>query len=141
MEEKTDVRERPQYALCPYLVYEDERAAIEWLDKAFGFRVRELHQDADGRIVHCELELGRAVVGVGGPTPAASSPRALAGHYTSSLYVLVDDVDAHYERARSAGAEILRPLEDRDFGERTYGCLDLEGHPWFFGAPIERSTK
>lgn len=131
---------KPAYVLCPYLVYDDERGAIQWLQEAFGFRTRELYEGNDGTILHCVLELGDAVVGIGGPSAEARSPRALEGLYTSSLYVRVEDVDGHHARAKAAGAEILRPLADQEYGERTYGCLDLEGHPWFFGAPVGRQA-
>jgi uncharacterized glyoxalase superfamily protein PhnB len=55
------------------------------------------------------------------------------GAATQALYVCVEDVDKHYERTRAAGAEILSPPADTDFGSRDYHVRDLEGHPWAFG--------
>jgi uncharacterized glyoxalase superfamily protein PhnB len=50
-----------------------------------------------------------------------------------SLYVAIDDVDSHCERARSGGAEIIREPHDTDYGSREYGAKDIEGHHWSFG--------
>jgi uncharacterized glyoxalase superfamily protein PhnB len=52
------------------------------------------------------------------------------------LYVYVDDVDHHYERARQAGAQIVLPLEDRPWGDRTYQATDPEGHQWVFAQHV-----
>jgi uncharacterized glyoxalase superfamily protein PhnB len=59
-------------------------------------------------------------------------PKA-AGGSTASLYVIVDDVDAHCARARAAGAEILIEPADQSYGGRDYSCRDLDGHLWSFG--------
>ena len=50
-----------------------------------------------------------------------------------SIYVWVEDLEAHYARARAAGAEIVRPLADTSYGTREYGARDLDGHLWYFG--------
>ena len=93
----------PRYpALCPYLYYEDTPAAMDWLARAFGFRERLRSTDADGSVRHAEMELGDAVIMMGSP-PGHKSAVHL-GQVTSSLYVRVGDVDAHYRRAVSAGA-------------------------------------
>jgi uncharacterized glyoxalase superfamily protein PhnB len=52
------------------------------------------------------------------------------------VHVLVDDVDAHYERAKTAGARIIDELDDLPFGQRRYGCVDPQGHEWYFAQPI-----
>jgi uncharacterized glyoxalase superfamily protein PhnB len=114
-------------------MYADIPGAIAWLEKAFGFVTKVRIEDGEGTVVHCELEYGSGAVSLGGPTDAARPPSRLGGAYTSSLYVFVDDVDAHYERAKAAGARIVRELADQEYGDRTYGCEDLEGHLWYFG--------
>jgi uncharacterized glyoxalase superfamily protein PhnB len=119
--------------ISSYLAYEDPRAAIRWLQKAFGFKLRVLVEDGAGGIAHCELEYGSGVIGIGAGSPLGKSPRALGGAYTQSLYVFVDDIDAHFTQAKAAGARITRELENKHYGDRTYGCEDLEGHPWYFG--------
>ena len=125
--------------ITPYLAYENDRAAIAWLQKAFGFRVKHLVEQG-GKIVHCELEYGAGSVGIGNPDARARSPRSAGGAYSSSLYMFVDDVDAHFARAKAAGAVILRELRTMEYGDRTYGCEDLEGHPWFFGQRVDEKA-
>jgi uncharacterized glyoxalase superfamily protein PhnB len=61
------------------------------------------------------------------------SPRAVGGVGTQSPYIIVADADAHYERAVTAGAEVVRAIKDEDYGGRGYSCRDPEGHLWNFG--------
>jgi uncharacterized glyoxalase superfamily protein PhnB len=121
------------------IFYDDPRTAIEWLGKAFGFVPRIVVDGPDGSIMHSELVCGDAMIQVAtaGGMPGSASPRAVKGAYTQSLYVFVPDIDAHFETARAAGAEIVRELETQHYGDRTYGCLDCEGHPWYFGQRVD----
>ena len=127
--------------------YDDAETAIDWLCNAFGFMVRIKVAGPDGSIVHSELEYGDGLVMVGqtgkddegkGVWQASQiSPAAIDQRNTQSLCVHVDDVDAHCERARTAGARIYREPETTDYGEnfwtdRTYGARDPEGHMWWF---------
>jgi uncharacterized glyoxalase superfamily protein PhnB len=121
--------------VTPYLLYEDGAAALDWLVRAFGFReVRRTTGGAGG--MHAELDLGDGtLVYLGQPTnPEFRNPRECGR--TSSVYVMVEDVDTHYERAHAAGAEIIEELIDLPFGHRRYGCRDPQGHEWFFAMPI-----
>ena len=128
----------------PMLSYEDVGAAIDWLCAAFGFdESGQRFTDAEGRVTHAELSLDAATVFVGWPGPEYQSP----GHHAQEceqaarwldgpmvvdgVYVEVDDVDAHCERARAAGAAIIRGPEDIPIG-RLYSAADLEGHRWMF---------
>ncbi|HVV84211.1 MAG TPA: VOC family protein [Kofleriaceae bacterium] len=123
--------------------YQDANAAIEWLCKAFGFEVR-LKVDGDGGVVeHSELTYGDALVMVGDQRRQTEkgrgmiSPRSIDGRVTASLMLYVDDVAAHCERARAAGAVITDEPSVHDYGEeywadRSYGCKDLDGHHWWF---------
>jgi uncharacterized glyoxalase superfamily protein PhnB len=126
--------------ITPYLAYENERAAIAWLQHAFGFRLKHLIEDEKGAIVHCELDYGAGSIGIGNPDKRARSPQSAGGAYSSSFYVFVDDVDAHFARAKAAGAKVIRELRTMEYGDRTYGCEDLEGHPWFFGTRVDEKA-
>jgi uncharacterized glyoxalase superfamily protein PhnB len=120
--------------LCPYLFYEDLPTALDWLGKAFGFTERMRDVRPDGSLGHCEMEFGEAVIMLGSP-PNHKNP-AHAGNVTVGLYLHVDDVDAHYARAKGAGADIQGAPEDQPYGVRSYGVLDPEGHQWWFSQPI-----
>lgn len=127
------------------LFYDDAAAAIDWLCHAFGFEVRLKVEGEGGRIEHSELTLGEGLIMVGQtggkstrevPLPAAS-PKSVGGNNTQSLSVYVDDVDAHCETARAAGAIIRDEPKDEDYGEdywcdRGYCAIDPEGHLWWF---------
>lgn len=131
--------------LSTALYCENARAAIAWLERAFGFE-RVIVVDApDGSVLHSELRYGEALVMVaegGAQTQARfgvppSSPRRVGGANTQSLFLYVDDVDAHHDRAKAAGAVIQMPLTDNDYGpaywkDRSYGCTDPDGHLWWF---------
>ena len=127
------------------IFYDDPVKAIDWLCRVFGFEVRLKVEGEGGRIEHSELVFGDGLImvsSIGGkstrtePLPG-KSPRALGGAITQALCVIVDDVDAHCERARAAGARIIDPPTTSDYGEeywtdRSYRAADLEGHNWWF---------
>jgi len=114
----------------PVLRYKDGTAALAWLDRAFGFARRAAYEAPDGSIAHAELAHGNAMIMVGsGPADPANAWSTVR----QGIYVRVDDVDAHHARARAAGAEIVRPLADTDYGARKYSVRDLEGNLWSFG--------
>jgi PhnB protein len=120
----------------PYLMYEDAAAAMDFLSSAFGFRevTRSLAPD-DGRVWYAEMELDGARIYLGQPGGHFQNPKR-AGGATVGIHVYVDDVDAHYERAREAGAEIRAELDVRDYGDRRYHALDPEGHVWMFATHV-----
>ena len=120
--------------LYPSLSYDDAPAAIEWLEKAFGFRRRLVVPDASGGVMHSELSLGPGVIMVSTSKPAEGrvSPKS-AGSVGWGICVRVDDPDAHCARAKAAGAVITRELRDEEYGARGYMAKDLEGHVWYFG--------
>jgi uncharacterized glyoxalase superfamily protein PhnB len=117
--------------VTPYLLYEDGQAAIEFLTNAFGFREVDRQVGGAGGM-HAELEVspGGGRIYLGQPPSGFRNPAEVGR--TSSMYVLVDDVDAHCERAKGAGAQIVEELNDLPFGHRRYGCTDPQGHEWFF---------
>lgn len=118
--------------LTPYLYYNDLAAALEWLDKAFGFEERMRIPGEDGGIMHAEVRFEDCVVMMGPPSDefdtssANDLPKVNASHY-----VYVDDVDAHHARAAAAGAE-PGELQDMFWGDRIYAVRDLEDHHWTF---------
>jgi uncharacterized glyoxalase superfamily protein PhnB len=119
----------------PFLEYEDARAALDWLGKAYGFEQTALHESPDGKVPHAEMRYDEGMVMIGAVWEnnwGMRTPRQLGG-VNQGVYVIVDDIDEHHERARAAGAEIVRPLKDTDYGSREYMCRDPEGNIWSFG--------
>jgi len=116
--------------------YQDPKAALDWLGSAFGFElIMLIESPGDRRAIHSEMGLGgRGRLMVGGEWDARlRSPRSVDGANTQSLHVeLEQDLDAHCERARAAGAVIVQEPEDQFYGARTYRALDCEGHMWTF---------
>jgi len=129
-------------AIGPLLWYRDPRAAIAWLEKAFGFETRLLVEDDRGGVVHSELGIGNGRVGVVGPGEApAGSPATHGGRYTQAVHVQMNaGIDEHYARAQAAGARVTRALADQPYGDRVYVCADPEGHIWSFGQTIKPMT-
>jgi uncharacterized glyoxalase superfamily protein PhnB len=107
----------------PFLRFADADAALDFLRRAFGFEeVVVYRSDDDGSIHHAEISLGPGIVMFGQGDPS-----------DRGIYIAVDDADAHYEQAKAAGAEIVRELEDTDYGSREYTARDPEGNVWSFG--------
>ena len=122
--------------ITPYLLYEDCDAMLTWLERAFGFREVLRQRSPEGNVWHAEMELDAASIYMGDPGEQYRNPKRL-GAATQSLYVLVDDVGEHFERARTAGAEITEGPADKEYGFRHYGASDPEGHEWFFAKQIK----
>ena len=114
--------------IIPALRYTDARAAIDFLVAAFGFTEHAAYED-DGLIGHAELRLDDAWVMLGD----TRSGRTDLPHGPATIYVVVDDPDAHHDRAVAAGAEIVRELTDQDYGSREYAARDPAGNVWSFG--------
>ena len=135
-------------SVIPMLSYEDGVTALEWLCRAFGFRERARMQAKDGTLTHGELEFDGGVVMLATPTPDYQSPRrhrescdaakrwAKVPFVVDGVLVNVADVDAHFERARAAGARILSKPENVGMGLRHYRAEDLEGHRWMFAQEV-----
>jgi uncharacterized glyoxalase superfamily protein PhnB len=126
--------------VIPTLRYQDAAAAIDWLCKAFGFERQLVVPGEDGKIAHAQLVFGNGMIMLGSAHDddafgrLQKPPSAVGGVGTQSPYVIVEDVDAHYARARAAGAKIALDIKDEDYGGRGYSCLDPEGHLWNFGS-------
>jgi uncharacterized glyoxalase superfamily protein PhnB len=114
--------------IIPTIRYTDAIAAVDFLERAFGFERKELVQDEDGAVVHAELRFGRGAIMVGS---RREGDRFETGR--AVIYVIVSDPDAHHDRAKAAGAEIIMELTDQDYGSRDYAAEDPEGNIWSFG--------
>jgi len=125
-------RSAPPGTIVPVLIYEDVDKAIQWLHGAFGFTERlRTAPEPDGSIHHAQLAVGMgAVILTGGRRPSG----ALLDR--ARLFVPLENVDAHFARARNFGARIVRPPADCAFGERQYTAEDLAGHQWTFSQSI-----
>ena len=135
-------------AITPMLSYEDVAAAADWLVRVFGFREELRYEDSAGRATHVELRLGDGAVMLGNPSARYESPKThrerceAAARWSETPFVVdgvhayVDDVDAHFERARAGGARILSVVEDTPFGDRHYRVEDVEGHRWMFAEHV-----
>jgi uncharacterized glyoxalase superfamily protein PhnB len=123
--------------VIPALQYQDAPAAIEFLCRAFGFERHAVYEGEGGSIAHAQLTLGNGMIMLGSVKDTNYGkllvrPRAVGG-VTMSVYLIVQDPDAHCARAKAAGAEITREPETQDYGGRDYTCKDPEGNVWSFG--------
>ncbi|HEY5639401.1 MAG TPA: VOC family protein [Dehalococcoidia bacterium] len=125
--------------ITAYLYYEDVAAACDWLIKAFGFRERFRLPGPDGVLSHAELSFADdGILMLGNPGPDYRAPAANHGQ----LYVYVDDVDAHFARARDAGAKIIEEPADQFYGDRRYVAEDPGRQQWSFATRVrEVSTE
>ena len=116
--------------ISPVLVYDNSEKAIEFLVKAFGFTEHAVHRTPDGAVAHAELSYAGSYVGLSDRIPGVQSVFDLG---PCAIYVTVDDPDAHHAQAVAAGAEVVYPLTDQDYGSRDYAVRDPEGFVWSFG--------
>ena len=134
---------RPK-GLSSAVSYLEPKAAFRWLEKAFGFEPAMVILDADGNLAHSEMSYGESVVMVGSEWDEHHrSPKSVNGKNTQSVHVQLapgDDIDAHCEQARKAGADIVQTPETQFYGDRTYRARDPEGHVWTFGVTVRKMT-
>jgi PhnB protein len=132
----TDIHE-----LYPYLRVHSTAAAIEFYQRAFGAQELFRLTEPSGRIGHAEIKIGPATVMLSDEYPECDirGPRSLGGT-TFSIHLHVGDVDQAFERAVSAGASIVRPLQNQFYGERSGTVRDPFGHEWLLGGHLEDVT-
>ncbi|HXR98336.1 MAG TPA: VOC family protein [Terriglobales bacterium] len=123
--------------IIPALRYRDAKAAIEWLCRVFGFEQKAVYAGPGASIAHAELTLGGGMIMLGSQMDdeygrGFASPLEL-GRETRTAYIVVADIDAVHARAIEAGAEILRKLQNTDYGSREFRVKDPEGHTWSVG--------
>ena len=120
--------------VVPALRYADAVAAIEFLTNAFGFEARMVVEGPGGSIEHAQLVHGTGMVMLGSDRDDQFGTFVRSGGRSStSVYVVVDDVAAHAEVARAAGADIVSEPEEQDYGGSNYVVRDPEGNIWSFG--------
>lgn len=124
--------------VMPAFRYKDAPAAIEWLCRVIGFGQHLVIPNPDGTIAHCELTLNGGMVMLGSwrddeQSRRFRSPRDIGGAETASVYVVVQDTDAVYARAKDAGAEIIAAPYHTDYGSHECSFKDPEGHTWTVG--------
>ncbi|MDP9172199.1 MAG: VOC family protein [Acidobacteriota bacterium] len=125
----------PVDTVLPHLVYENVAEAIRWLNRTFGFIEHFRYGEPGGPVQGAQMHLGDAWIMLAMARPGRASPARL-GFRTQSVTVFVEDIDAHFDVTRSAGANIVEALHDTVYGERQYGAEDLEGHHWLFAKHV-----
>jgi uncharacterized glyoxalase superfamily protein PhnB len=126
-------------AVASAVCYRDPKRMYRWLEDAFGFEPMFVITDADGNLAHSEMLFDGCRIMVGNEwSDDHRSPLSIGGKNTQTVHVqLKEGIDAHCERARAAGAEILQEPEDQFYGDRTYRARDPEGHIWTFGQVVQ----
>lgn len=129
-------------AFIPALFYRDAFAALDFLERAFGFESTMVLTDEQGNLAHSQMGYGGGTIMVGTEwSDDTRSPASLGGKTSQSIHVRVDDVDAHCARARAAGAEILMEPSDQFYGDRSYRARDPEGHLWSFSQAVRDVSR
>jgi uncharacterized glyoxalase superfamily protein PhnB len=118
-----------QQAIFPTLRYADASAAIRFLTSAFGFRVESVTSGPDNTIAHAELSLRGGVIMLG----SKSTQPSIFDSERCCLFVAIEDPDEHHAQAVAAGAEIVMPLTDQEYGSREYAARDPQANVWVFG--------
>ncbi len=122
----------------PGMRYRDVDAAIEFLCRAFGFELRSAETNANGNTLYAELSFGSTIIMIAAASGFdldrfMKQPGDIGGAETQCCYYVVDDIDAHYARARNAGCEIVIDMQTRPNGAQAFTSRDPEGHLWCFG--------
>lgn len=122
----------------PALRYSDAHAAIEWLCQAFDFKRHLVVPGDENKIAHAQLIYNNVMIMLGSSGKGEfdkymKPPGELRGINTQSAYIVVDNIDEHYEKAKEAGAKIILEIKDEEYGGRGYTCQDPQGVLWSFG--------
>lgn len=125
-------RSVPVDTVLPHITYRDVDEASRWLTSTFGF-TEHFRYGPPGAPSGAQMHLGAAWVMLDEADASEKTPAEL-GYGTQCLTVFVPEVDAHFEKTRSAGAKIVEDLHETVYGERQYGVHDLDGHLWLFSA-------
>jgi uncharacterized glyoxalase superfamily protein PhnB len=125
--------------VIPCLRYREAPAAIDWLCEVFGFERHLVVPNDSGGVAHAQLSFGNGMVMVASADQESeygdlvNLPDQVGGVETQSPYLVVNDADAVYERAKAAGAQIIIEIKNEDYGGRGFTCRDLEGRLWNVG--------
>jgi uncharacterized glyoxalase superfamily protein PhnB len=134
---------RPTFGSAVF--YRDPSAALDWLEKAFGFQRSMVITDQQGKLAHSEMRFGDGdgYLMVGSEwAEFVASPASVGGKNTQTIHVHMNHgIDAHCARARAAGATIIREPADQFYGDRSYMARDPEGHVWSFAQTVRYVTR
>ena len=119
-------RSAPPCSVVPVLVYDDVRAAVEWLTRVFGF-VERVQIGAH----RAQLGVGSGAVILADATHGRRPPAAEDGA-THSVMVRVENVEVHHRAVLAAGGQVISEPTDHPYGERQYSVRDPAGHLWTF---------
>ena len=125
--------------LIPSLRYRDAYAAIDWLERAFGFVRHAVYDGPNGTVGHAELRFGTGMIMLGSSTNVSphshlyATPAEIGGRVTSPLYLIVEDCEPAYAKAKEAGAEVVMALKTMDYGGKAFAVRDPEGYLWSVG--------
>ena len=128
---------RTASSVIPTMRYRDAAAAIDWLCETLGFEKHLVVPGDNGVVPHAQLVIGGGMVMLGSVRDDEVGElirQPDQNGVTQSAYIVVPDIEEHYEHAKSAGAEIVHELEAQDYGGQLYGCRDPEGHLWYCGS-------
>ncbi len=119
--------------------YRDPIAALKWLEAAFGFEPTMVVINEDGTLGHSEMRFGDGMIMVGREwDDKHQSPASMGGVTTQDVHIQVDSgIEAQFERAKAAGARVVRELADQFYGDRSFMVADPEGHFWSFGQTLK----
>jgi len=123
------------------LLYRDPKAALSWLEQAFGLETTMAIDGPPDAPEMCHYEMafrGQGRIMIGGEwSPEVRSPASIGGVNTQAVHVQVaSGLDEHCEAARAAGAKVVYEPQDQFYGDRTYRAVDLEGHLWTFAMHV-----
>ncbi|MTI89459.1 MAG: glyoxalase [Balneolaceae bacterium] len=126
-------------AIIPTMQYKDATKALNWLCEAFGFEQHLIAEDEDGKVAHAQLTYNNSMVMIGPRRETdygqyIRTPEEAGGVNTQSPYIIVKNIDKHYEQAKASGANIIIELREEDYGGKLYTCKDPEGFMWNFGS-------
>ena len=123
--------------ITPYLVCKNAEAAIDFYSRAFG-AVELFRIGVPGMVGHAEMKLGNAIFMLADEAPqmGAVSPETIGGSAVGLLFY-VDNVDEFAAKAVAEGLEVVRPVKDQFYGDRSGQFKDPFGHKWTFATHIE----
>jgi uncharacterized glyoxalase superfamily protein PhnB len=132
---------RPTFASAVF--YQDPFAALDWLERAFGFKRSMVITGKDGKLAHAEMKFGDGYIMVGNEwADFVASPASVGRKNTQNIHVMLKDgLDAHCAQALAAGAQIIREPEDQFYGHRVYLAQDPEGHVWSFAQAVRDVSR
>jgi len=126
------------HTLTPFLTVRDAARAIEFYKQAFGAEERGVAKGPDGKVMHAELKIGDSIIMLGDEYPdfGSLSPQSIGGS-GMGLHIYLDGVDAAFDRAVKAGAQVEMPVMDQFWGDRYGKLTDPFGHKWSIGTHIK----